>query len=105
MVKVVKWYNTLIEHRAYDPAAVEEKEAGVELTAGAGQTERKLLTRKRQLRRQRQNRHRQRPRKRRNHLELQHLVRPVARSGAASLKRFIENKKGEPAGFAFLVQS
>ena len=27
MVKVLKWYNTLIEHKAYDPAAVEEKEA------------------------------------------------------------------------------
>ena len=26
MVKVVKWYNTLIEHIAYDPATVEEKE-------------------------------------------------------------------------------
>ena len=27
MVKVLKWYNTLIEHKAYDPATVEEKEA------------------------------------------------------------------------------
>jgi hypothetical protein len=27
MIKVVKWYNTLIEHKAYNPAAAEEVEA------------------------------------------------------------------------------
>lgn len=34
MIKVVKWYNTLIEHKAYDPATVEETEAAETAAAG-----------------------------------------------------------------------